>query len=373
VKATAAEAVFRGTVDLRFARKDARCGAAVFNLASWPFEAYTRLGNESAELVVRGSLLRCSLMPRTVSNQCGWTFEFEWAPQASVVGGVLFFEQMSPSMVLGQSGQRARKLALPQRKLEVRPERHTIALTQVALDQPGVERQWDEHCRTWSVLDPDRKLQDVDGAEHAGLTVRAETRILEVLGTSRLKHLLDYVVTICSALSDLFGIHVSRDLLVLLRCGPNARGVWDQEGPGVVLLDRHDLEQAGPYVMCYEIARQVLSLGWGLACRAHGPKSLELEEAIRTAAAIRIADIVTGTPGSRRMSSRLRAKAIVAAPSQVWQALIGEKQHRAVFKYALRLLRISEERGNHVFRRLTELCWGHSTRTDVIWRAAESA
>lgn len=370
VEATVAEAVFRGMVDLRFPRKNGSCGDAVFNLASWPFQAYTRLENDSAELIVRGSLMRCSLAPRTASTQCGWAFEFEWSPRASVVGGVLLFEQMSPSVVLGASGQRARALALPRRQFRVRPETHRVASTQVALSRSGAKWQGAEDWRTWCVLDPDRRVQVIDGTDQAGLSVMAETRILEVLGISKAKELLECVRRTCSALQGSFGIEVSQDLLILLRYGPNARGVWDQEGPGVVLLDKEELQQGDAYLLCYEIARQVLSLGWGLACRAHGPKCLELEEALRTAAAIRVADVVTGTSRSRRMLSRLRAKAILAAPSQVWQALVGEKQHRAVFEYALRLLRISEEHGNHVFQRLTELGWGHSTKTDVIWRAA---
>jgi hypothetical protein len=373
---TSAEALFRGKVECRFKPHDAGCGQAIFDFASWPFSAYVPLDSRLGPLEIRGSLIRYPLAPISGDGRCGCGFELEWIPASSPVGDVLGFRHVSPRFIPSVVGRRRDTLVLPKRHFSATPRVPSVHETTVTIATSGdtspTSQRLDE-TSTWCIIASSRSLRPVPATRsQPDFTLTAEAQVIETLVARKAEEAFDLIVRACSEVCRLLGMEIHQELAVLVRRGPSTYRVWDQESPGVIFIDHYDLEAGEPYLLCYETARQAATLAWGTACQLHGSRSVELEEAMGTAVAIRAADIVTATDRSSKMLNRLRAKALLSASSQPWEALVGERQRRAVFRFANRLLEIALTRGDGVFRKLTSECWGLSTRVDLLLKAADS-
>ena len=355
VTASSSATLLRLRVEYRFGRSHPECGSVLFDLASWPYQVYLPEAEAGPGMAIRGSVLRYPLVPSSDGTECLGQLEFGWEADAGA-GTLRSLRQLLPEVVLLPSELVQAQLGLPELELTILPE--SSAATRVGI----TDSRESSTFATWILTHPPRQFQSVDG--DAGCLIHTDESILRRLSFQRWGQVLDVLTRSAVATSRLLGTSIPEPILLCYRSNV------DPETPGVVALSEDQLQGDEPYSLSYDSTRQIAALAWGGACRVHGRHHRELEEAICAAIAVRVADGVAGEERASAMGIRFRARAIRNAPVQLWQRLVGVKQHRVVFQLADQLLALSLERGAGLFAHVTRQCWKRSSRSDHVLQIA---
>jgi hypothetical protein len=364
VRASSSEAILRIRVRLHYQLNEEVCGVALFNLASWPFRGHFEYADEGLKPWVQGSVLRYPLAPMETDPGCVCVFEFEWQP-GNGSSTLHSLDSLLPQIVLSDNGTFAESLALPKQEVAVAPSESIAVGVRVSLGSS--EGGAPAEALTWVLMHPIRPTHvSPVNAGSSRPTLRVENALAELGSPTRHSELLDIIAQTAVTTSRLLGTAVPEPLMILLNTSDSG-----SETAGVVLFTSDQLRTADPYSVSYEAARQIASVSWGSACRAHGRGGKELEHGMAAAVAVRAADTVTGANRSSGMVTRFRARAIRTIPVQLRQRLFGEIQHRLAFQSAARMLALSLERGDTMFSIVTAQAWGQSLRGDFLMRAVE--